>query len=74
MAKKHQHGITPFQKTLLDWVRDYIELREYSPTVREMAEGLGRHLSQINRALIELEQRNRISRLPGHSRSITLID
>jgi SOS-response transcriptional repressor LexA len=69
-----KHGMTPRQKTVLDYVRDYIELHEYSPSMREISENCDLHLSGVARVLNSLEKRKRISRLYGVSRSLVVLD
>jgi repressor LexA len=67
-------GMTPVQKRVLDFLRDYIELHEYSPSMREIGSGCNLHLSAVARVVDALQQRNHITRLNGVSRSITLLD
>ena len=69
-----KHGMTPRQKTVLDYVRDYIELHEYSPSMREISENCDLHLSGVARVLNSLEKRRRISRLYGVTRSLVVLD
>jgi SOS-response transcriptional repressor LexA len=67
-------GMTPLQKRVLDFLREFIELHEYSPSMREIGSGCKMHISAVARVVDALQQRNHITRLNGVSRSITLLD
>jgi SOS-response transcriptional repressor LexA len=67
-------GVTPVQKKVLDFLRDYIELHEYSPSMREIASGCKMTLSNAVRVTAALEKRQRITRLYGIARSISVLD
>lgn len=67
-------GLTPVQADVLAVIRRLLNEKGYSPSYREIAEGVGRksigHLTQI---IDGLEQRGYIRRLPNRSRSIQII-
>lgn len=54
-------GLTPRQKSLLDFLRAYIEENGYSPSYDEMKAGIGlASKSGINRLMVALHERGHI--------------
>jgi len=66
--------MTPRQKELLDYLRDYIDENEYCPSYREMMKHLGlKSVSNIGRLLDCLVTHGKIRRLPNLARSIEIV-
>jgi repressor LexA len=56
------------------FLKNYIEERNYPPTVREIADGCALARSSVTRHLDRLEMQGRIERLPGKARGIRLCE
>jgi repressor LexA len=68
-------GITKRQREAFDWLSAYIDDHGYSPSFREIMDGLGmKSVSQVSAIVKVLEQRNYVKRLYGLRRSITICD
>ncbi|HSR69510.1 MAG TPA: transcriptional repressor LexA [Acidobacteriota bacterium] len=68
-------SLTKRQKSILDFVREFINSNGYSPTLEEIAEKFDlASLNGVYKHLKNLEERGFIRRLPNQSRSIELID
>jgi len=65
--------MTPRQKDVLDFIRGYIELNEYPPTLQEIADKIGTNKSNVNRLVRGLEARGKIKTQPFISRSIEVL-
>lgn len=66
-------GLTAKQIEVLTFIRGFIATHKFSPTVREIGEGVGcKSTSNVHRYLSALERRGHIERLHGHARSIAI--
>ena len=69
-----KHTLTKRQSEALTLIRRWIKEKQYSPTIQEIADGLGyAHRSAASQLVDKLEQRGHIARVPGASRSISII-
>jgi repressor LexA len=59
---------------IYDFIKSYIQQNGYSPNLREIAKGCHVGRSTASRYLDRLEAKGRITRIPGHARSISLRD
>jgi SOS-response transcriptional repressor LexA len=67
-------GLTHRQQKLLTFIEGYIAERGASPSFAEMAAGAAlKSRSGIHRILSSLEERGRIARRPGLSRSVVIL-
>lgn len=67
-------GLTPVQADVLAVIRRLLNEKGYSPSYREIAEGVGlKSLGRVSRIVQDLEERGCIRRLPNHGRSIQII-
>jgi repressor LexA len=65
--------ITPTQSKVLAYIRAFVREHEYSPTLAEIAKGLGlRAKSVISRAVHALAAADQLELLPGERRAIRL--
>ena len=71
---KMKHSLTKRQSQALTLIRLWIKEKQYSPTIQEIADGLGyAHRSAASQLIDKLEQRGHISRVHGATRSISII-
>lgn len=72
---KHTAGLTPKQRELLDFVRNYIsEHGGVSPSHDEMKAAMGlQSKSGITRLIGALEERGFVHRMPNRARTLTVI-
>lgn len=69
-----KHPLTKRQAEALKFIRFYIKEKAYSPTVQEIANGLGiGNRAGAARLVHKLEMRGHIARIPGATRSISLV-
>ena len=67
--------MTPRQKQVLDYIKDYHEVRGYAPTFSLIMDYCGiTSKSSVHRILKGLEQQRLIQRNPSRARGIILID
>ncbi len=68
-------GLTPQQARALRYIAGYVQASEgVSPTYSEVRDALGvRSNSSVHRALVALEERGCIHRLPHRSRAVDLL-
>lgn len=67
--------ITPKQKAVLDFIREYITANETSPTYAEIMAAVGiSSKSRVNQIMDGLQDRGRIRRLKGRSRAIEVLE
>ena len=66
--------LTPRQLETLQYIRNFIESKGYSPTLEEIAEGLDVTKSTVQQYLAALEERDVIERERYAHRSIEIID
>lgn len=66
-------GISKRQLEALDFIRRFIRRKRYSPSIREIAEGLNTAISNTHRVVEMLEERGHIRRLPNKSRTIEVV-
>ena len=67
--------MTPRQKQVLDYIKDYHEVRGYAPTFSLIMDYCGiKSKSSIHRILKGLEQQRLIRRNPSRARGIVLTD
>lgn len=63
--------MTKRQRQMFDFIRGYWKERGYSPSYREIADGVGiRSISGVSRMLICLQERGLVTFLPHKARSI----
>jgi DNA-binding transcriptional regulator YhcF (GntR family) len=65
-------GYSRAEIDVLDAIRSYRSENGFAPTVRDLAELLGCGHSTIQRAIVDLEARGRISKTAGVARSIVV--
>jgi repressor LexA len=71
---KSESRLTAAQKRVYDWIVDYIERVNMSPTLAEIAEGLGyRHVSSMIVHIHALAKKGFIKRHPNIARGIELL-
>tara|TARA_R100001594_G_scaffold13263_2_gene28689 strand:- start:2259 stop:2657 length:399 start_codon:yes stop_codon:yes gene_type:complete len=69
-----KHALTKRQTEALTFIRMFIKEKQYSPTIQEIADALGYANRGAAAGLIEkLEMRGHISRVPGATRSISIV-
>lgn len=68
-----QQMLTDRQEVLLNWIRDYMLRHSYSPSIEDIADGLGKGESVILQRLKILERKGWIRRTPRVPRSIVLL-
>lgn len=69
--EKSDNEISPMQKAILDFIRDYP--RQYSPAVREIGAGVGlRSSSSVQHHLDKLDEQGHIERRPKCARCIVV--
>tara|TARA_R100000406_G_scaffold84238_1_gene67116 strand:- start:227 stop:460 length:234 start_codon:yes stop_codon:yes gene_type:complete len=71
---KQRFGITKNQLQVLNYLKEYIAENEYSPSMREVADACGLHVSAVWHCVNALEARKYVTRLYGVQRSITILD
>ena len=72
MIRIKKQGITPAQAQLLEWLRAWFKSHDYSPSQREIAEGMMLAENTVRKRLVQLHERGRIQWQPGKHRSILL--
>ena len=69
-----QFGLTPKQKQLLDFIKEFSEETGESPSFEQMKEACElKSKSGVHRLVIALEERGLIRRLPYRDRSISVV-
>jgi repressor LexA len=69
------HDLTPRQRKVLEFIREYLEIHRYPPSIREIASRLGvSGTLGVVKHLKALERAGYIRRVPGSSRGISLTD
>lgn len=72
---KPKHGLTAQQASCLEVIRIYLEAEGISPSYDDINEVLElKSKSGVHRLVLGLEARGHINRVPGRSRSISLVD
>ncbi|MCH3916885.1 MAG: hypothetical protein LKE40_05385 [Spirochaetia bacterium] len=66
--------ITPRQKEILEYIRDFIRENEFSPSTRDISEHFHFSVKAAYDHLQALESKSLISSIPGISRSVKIID
>jgi SOS-response transcriptional repressor LexA len=73
--RAHTFGVTRQMMDALQFVADFIEEHQYSPSFDEIQAGVDvRSKSQVHRLIHSLVERNLLKTLPYQSRSTTLTD
>ncbi len=68
-------GLTVRQGECLDFIKAYTEKHAVAPTYMEIAQNMGiRAKSGVHRYVQSLESRGAIVRLPGHPRSLRVVE
>lgn len=65
--------MTPRQSTALKFIKGYIKLRGYAPSVREVAAHMNTNTSNAHRIVAKLEEGGHIRRTKGRVRSIEVV-
>ena len=66
--------MTSRQLDLLRYIQGYLEAKGYSPSIGEMADGIGtRSRGDTHQALVELERLGCIRRLPRRARAVEIL-
>lgn len=66
--------LTPCVQRFYNWLEDYLETRNISPSYREMANAMGHHTtSSVQSYVVQLEQKGLIVRDSHKARSIRLV-
>lgn len=67
-------GLTPAQADVLAVIRRLLSEKGYSPSYREIAEGVGlKSIGHLTQIIDGLEERGYIRRIPDRARSIQII-
>lgn len=66
--------LTPRERDALDFIKAFNANHRYSPTLREIADGIGlKAKSGANRLVSALEDRGYINRIPNRARALEVI-
>lgn len=66
--------MTELQLKCLNFIRDFIDRHEYSPSLDEIATGIGqKNKSSIYRLVIALESQGKVTRTPHRDRTIQIV-
>ena len=69
------HELTSAQNQLLEWIKDYINSYNYSPSIRQMMKGMGlKSPAPIQSRLKHLQEKGYISWQEGRARTLQLIN
>lgn len=69
-----EEGLTPKQKQLLDFLKDFFLRRGFPPTIREISSNFGlKGLRGPQKMLNILEKKGYIRKIPGRSRTIEIL-
>jgi SOS-response transcriptional repressor LexA len=75
MTGREQYGLTPTALKMLAFIREQISSSGVSPSYDEISQHMGlASKSGVTRLVEQLEERGHIHRLPGLSRSITIVE
>ena len=67
--------LTSAQNQLLEWIKDYINSYNYSPSIRQMMKGMGlKSPAPIQSRLKHLQEKGYISWQEGRARTLQLIN
>lgn len=68
-------GTTPKQQRCLEFIESFIAEHRFSPSYREIRDGLGfKSTTQVHALVNSLKERGYVSFLPRKSRSISLVE
>ena len=67
-------GLTERQTECLDFIKAYIQSNSYPPSIREIAAHLKISIPGTNNKLLALQQKGKITRVPGIARGILVIE
>ena len=72
----HEFGdLTQAQNELFEWIKDYIQKCQHSPSIRQMMQGMGlRSPAPIQSRLKHLQEKGYISWQEGKARTLKLVD
>ena len=74
-GERTEDALSPKQRAILDFIRDYIEERDYPPAIRDIQQGCGiSSTSVVDYNLKRLEERGYLRRDREISRAIELLD
>ena len=74
-GERTEDALSPKQRAILDFIRDYIEERDYPPAIRDIQQGCGiSSTSVVDYNLKRLEERGHLRRDREISRAIELLD
>ena len=75
MEKVTLDSLTDAQRQLYDWLREYISINKYSPSIRQMMEAMGlKSPAPIQSRLKHLQDKGFISWQEGKARTLQLVD
>ncbi len=67
-------ALTKRQREVLDFINDFVERNEYSPSFEEIGKGLGlSSLATVHKHVTNLEQKKKLTRGYNQSRSIDIV-
>jgi repressor LexA len=67
--------LTKKQKSIFDYLQDYISEKGYAPSIKEICDHFGTtSVSTMHKQLLSLEQKGWIKRIPKMSRAIELVE
>lgn len=73
ISERRKHGLTPTQRTVLDFIESYSGQHDIMPTFQDIADNVGlKSKGGIHRIVTALEECGHIERLPGRARAIRL--
>ena len=67
-------GLTKRMSDVVAFIEGFMEIHRFAPSQTEIARGLNVSQTRVHQLLNDLETRGWITRRPGSSRSIVLID
>jgi len=74
MKVNRQKLLTPRQKKVLDYIREFKEKKDYSPTLNEIADYLKKSLSTAQHYVEELKDRGFLRKSENMARGISLVE
>jgi repressor LexA len=75
LKRETMGGLTPRQRKVLEFIREYLEIHGYPPSIREIASHLGvSGTLGVVKHLKALERAGYLRRMPGSSRGLSLTD
>ena len=74
MAKNEYRNTPERKKHILDYIAVFIASNGFSPSVRDIADGVGLALANVHQNLVILKEEGRIDFQEGKRRTITIVE